>query len=131
MAEHGWGPADPSGATAARPDPAPRGVAPSSWGVETDWVPRPMTPATAGTSVDGTAGSRVESRARRPEASRPSTSGSSNAASRRAVVPVTGTRSPSDDVGPTVRPVDASQARVAARVAAVGPKVAPSRPAGR
>ena len=91
MTAQGWGPAEAWDGTAARADPVAAGVRPASWGVEADWVSRPMTPATAGARDAGTAGSRVESRARRPEARRPSTSGSSNTASTWAVVPVTGT----------------------------------------
>ena len=83
-----------------------------------------MTPCTAGTRVDGTAGLAGESLTARPSDSLACTSGTAKADATCKAVPFTGIRSPSEEVAPTDRPVDTSHDRVARTVAGVGPKAA-------
>ncbi len=73
----------------------------------------------------------VANRDARPLASLASTTDTSNARSRVDTVAVTGMRSPSGEVAPGRSPLEASQARVEAMVAVVGPNSGPNWPGPR
>ncbi len=131
MSEQAWGPTWARGDTDDPPGAGEWAISFTSWGVSLDWSPRPSTPLTSAASDDGTRGSVVARRAVRPEARRARTNGTANAASTWAVVPVTGMSRSSPDVAPTVRPVLASQRRVASMVAEVGPNTEANCPGAR
>ncbi len=90
-----------------------------------------MTPWMPPASVAGTAGLPSPTRVTDPVRSRAWTRGTEKVRSTSAAGPETGMKRPSDAVGPTTRPVEESQSRVAVTVAASGPKTAPNWPRRR